>query len=491
MTLGKNIRHGVAWLFVGNAGKQVLIFLFGIVLARLLAPKDFGILLTVQVFAGLAGFVAGGGMGQALVRAKETTEKDYDIVFTLQLIIGSFIYAGFFFAAPWFAKWYDTPLYTNLLRITALSFILRPFVNLPSSILYREMRFKAQTVVNITSLLISNSAIVTMAYLGYGVWSLVWGGLIGSILNAAMLIPLAKWRPRFSVEFRRGRDIARYGFMVSANDIVCYIRDQVSIFILSRTLGPSSVGLYNKGESLSKMPHSFITGSVYNVLFRSMAVEQDNLDKSRYLFFRSMVLVALYATPFYIGLLWLSEPLIRGVYGARWVESAAPLAILALAWPFWLVETLSGAPLAARNWLGRELPVQISSVIITALAVLIGLNYGISGVAWAIVCVSAFNAFYMLWLALACLKAHWVEVPRALAPAVALNLMLAGSLALISALLPDFIRGNDYLYIAALGTVGALLYVTAFLYIPFSSLATEQQRWKLLLRLAPTKQGKT
>jgi O-antigen/teichoic acid export membrane protein len=111
MSLGNRIRHGAAWLFVGNSGKQVLGFLFGVVLARLLAPEDFGILLTIQVFTGIAGFVAGGGMGQALVRAKEASQQDYDIVFTLQLGIGCLIYAGFFIAAPWFAKWYGTPLY--------------------------------------------------------------------------------------------------------------------------------------------------------------------------------------------------------------------------------------------------------------------------------------------------------------------------------------------------------------------------------------------
>ena len=111
------------------------------------------------------------------------------------------------------------------------------------------------------------------------------------------------------------------------------------------------------------MPHSFITGSVYHVLFRAMAAEQDNLDKCRYLFFRSIALVAVYATPFYIGLLWLAEPFIRGVYGEKWVAAAGPLMILAFAWPFWLMDNLSGAVLAAQNWLDRELPVQIATLV--------------------------------------------------------------------------------------------------------------------------------
>jgi len=484
MSLGQTMRHGIAWMFVGNTGRQVLTFLFGIVLARLLAPEDFGVLLTIQVFTGLAGFVAGGGMGQALVRAKDATKQDYDIVFTLQLGIGCLIYAGFFFAAPWFAKWYDTPMYTDLLRVSALSFIFRPLVNLPASMLYRNMRYKAQAIVGITSLLISSTTSILMAWLGYGVWSLIWGGLAGSIYSAAVLVTLARWRPGFSLEFRRGGDIARYGILVSANSIVGYLRNQASIFILSRTLGPASVGLYNKGESLAKMPHSFIAGSVYHVLFRSMAAEQDNLDKCRYLFFRSIALVAVYATPFYIWLLWLAEPLIRGVYGEKWVAAAGPLMILAFAWPFWLMDNLSGAVLAAQNWLDRELPVQIATLFITILSVIIALPYGIEGVAWAIVGVSVYSAFHLYWLATRCLRAKLSGFFKAVAPAAALNALLALALFATDTTMPASIMEHDFAYVALMSAVGGTIYILCFLYLPFRSLEAERERWKIRLKLA-------
>lgn len=483
MSLGQSIRHGASWLFIGNIGRQVLTFLFGIVLARLLAPSDFGMLVTISIFTGIAGFISGGGMGQALVRAKEATKHDYDIVFTLQIIIGSLIYSGFFFAAPWLAKWYNTPLYTDLLRVSALSFIFRPFVNLPGSILYRNMRFKAQTGVGLASLMISSAVSIGMAYTGYGVWSLIFGGIVGTVASLGMLIPLSKWRPGFSLEFRRGRDIARYGLMVSATDILVYLRTQASVFILSRTLGPANVGLYNKGESLAKMPHSFITGSVYQVLFRAMAAEHNNPDKCRYLFFRSISLVAVYTTPFYVGLFWLAEPFINIFYGPKWIAAAAPLIILGFAWPFWLMDSLSGAVLAAMNWLGRELPVQFSTLIITCLAVIIGLPYGIEGVAYGIVCASIYTGLYMLWLAINCLKAKWLDYARALIPPAFLNTILAGTLFLVDHALPSSLRASDLIYVALMGITGSLVYALCFLYLPIASLQSERQRWKIKLHL--------
>jgi len=241
--------------------------------------------------------------------------------------------------------------------------------------------------------------------------------------------------------------------------------------------------LYNKGESLAQMPHSFITGSVYQVLFRAMATEQDNLDKCRYLFFRSISLVAVYATPFYVGLFWLAEPLINGVYGPKWTAAAAPLLILTFAWPFWLMENLSGAVLAAMNWLGRELPVQISTLIITCLAILIGLPNGIEGVAYGIVGATLYTALHMLWLALNCLKASWLDYVRALLPAAFLNAILAGTLFLVDYAVPASLRASDFIYIAFMSIAGGLVYALCFLYLPIASLQSERQRWKVKLRL--------
>jgi teichuronic acid exporter len=382
MSLGQNHAPRHCLDVCRQYGGQVLAFLFGIVLARLLAPEDFGVLLTIQVFTGLAGFVAGGGMGQALVRAKEA-QQDYDIVFTLQLGIGCLIYAGFFLAAPWFAKWYDNPLYTDLLRVSALSFIFRPLVNLPASILFRQMRYKAQTIVGLTSLLVSSFTSIFLAWLGYGVWSLIWGGIAGSVYNAAALIPLARWRPGFSLEFRRGRDIARYGMLVSANDIVGYLRNQTSIFILSRTSGPASVGLYNKGESLAKCRTNSSPDRSTRFCFVPWPPSRTTSTNAATSFSQhragGRVCHPLLYRPAVAG----RTPDPRRVW-RKVGRGRRALMILAFAWPFWLMNNLSGAVLAAQNWLGPSLksrPPPWSSRPWVFLA----LPYGIDGVAWAIV----------------------------------------------------------------------------------------------------------
>jgi O-antigen/teichoic acid export membrane protein len=478
MPHNSSLRRSVTWLLFGNTSVQILTFLFGIVLARLLAPADFGMLVTVQVFTGLAGFVSGGGMGQALVRAKDATEDDYKIVFTLQLMIGIALYGLFFALAPLFARWYDQPLYEPLLRVSALTFIIRPLVNLPNSILHRNMQFKAQTGARILTLLVSSATSIGLAASGWGVWSLVAGGIAGSVTNALALSALSGWRPGLSLHLRRGGELARYGFLVSVNDVVVYIRNQVSNLIIGRVMTMEAVGLFNKSDSLNRMPHGFITTSVYQVLFRALAKEQENDARSGQMFLQAIRLVALYCLPCYVALHWLALPLIATMYGERWVSAAEPLALLALTGPFMIVNTLSGAVLAARSWLDKELKVQIVQALLTAIAVLVGARYGLSGVAWGLIAVSGFGALQMYWLASRCLGVTWLQLALALKPAALLNALLAVTIEATMRLLDLAHIDSTPLRLIIISGVGALFYGSLFLLAPLEGLETERDKWR-------------
>lgn len=484
MSLGHSIRHGAKWVFIGNSGSQVVSFALGLILARLLVPAEFGMVATIQIFTSLAGFVAGGGMGQAIVRAREATKRDYDLLFTLQFLIGLAIVSFFFAIAPWFGRWYANPVYADLLRVAALSFLIRPFFNVPSNMLHREMRFKAKTAVQLTNLMVYNSIALSLAYLGHGPWSLILAGLFSSVAGALQFAWYARWRPGICFDFGRAGELMRYGFLASTNNIVFYIRSQLPTFILSRSLGPAGVGLYNKAESLAARPHGFITGSVYEVLFRALAKEQDNLDTCRYLFFRSLTLVAVYALPFYVGFLWLAEPLVVTLFGHRWADSAAPLVILSLAAPLMMIENLSGAVLAARSWLGRELVAQVVMIGVATIGILAGLPYGMTGVATGMVIALLYITVHMFWLAKRSLDARWVDLTRAFVPAALLNVILLGTLWGVDHFIPPSIQSVDALYVFVMAAAGGAVYTLCFLYLPIPALASETTRWKIRLKLA-------
>lgn len=466
------------WLFIGSTGNQVLGFLLGIILARILAPEDFGMILTIQIFTGLVGMVSGGGMGQALVRAQHVERADYDVVFTLQILIGAAIYAVFYAIAPWFAAWYEQPLYAALLRVSALSFILRPFVNIPSNVLHRDMRYKAKAMIQLLNLVISNGIAITMGILGYGVWSLTVSGLICSALTSVVLMRLSGWRPALNRDFGRARELARYGFLSSANDIVVYLQQQVSIFLLSRGLGPGAVGLYNKADSIAFLPQRFVTGSVYDVLFRALAKEQDNLSLSRYLFFRSITLVSLYALPLYVGLHFVADALVQVLYGPRWSGAVGPISILIFAGPILIIENLSGAVLAAQDRLGKELVVQLVMFVLTVVAVSIGIRHGMEGVAYGVVAAQIYRMAHMYALAASALQTSVRELAAAVLGPLLLNVLMAAALSVAQTYQPALASESQIVYLLYMGATGAGLYLALFFLLPIPSLRSEAERWK-------------
>lgn len=485
MSLAQSIRSSSKWLVGSNVIGQVLQFAFGIALARLLVPADFGMIVTIQIFTGFVGLVASGGMGQALIRTKEASERDFQVVFSVQLAIGALVYASFFVIAPWFADWFGVPLYQDLLRISALSFLMRPFLNLHNIWLQRGMRFKETSMIALATNLISGVASVVMAVSGFGVWSLIWGGLLGSVVSYLMLFRLTPLHSRLHFDRQIMRKHSGFGIKIILNDLIGNFRQQTSNFILTKMAGVNMVGLFNKGDSLAKLPLTTISSPIYDPVFRSMSAAQDNPDRVKYLFFRMISLLVLYTLPFYIGLAWLARPFIIVVYGEHWADAAIPLQILAPLGLLYCVGHPCGALLAATNRVGREVVVQTITWIMVGLGCYFGLAWGLVGVAFSIVLSQIYSTSHMYVLANQYLRAKFIELVAAASPGLLLNGILVVVLLVVDAALPAGMRETSkatYLVVSALA--GSLAYSLAFLFIPLPALSTEALRWRKSLRLS-------
>ncbi|MCK6408755.1 MAG: oligosaccharide flippase family protein, partial [Thauera sp.] len=195
----------------------MLQFAFGIALARLLVPEDFGFIVTIQIFTGFVGLISGGGMGQALVQSKEAAERDFDVVFTAQLLIGAVIFAGFYVSAPWLAEVFGNPLYIDLIRVSAVSFLLRPFVNTRASALHRDMRFKERSLIGLVVGILTGVASIGLAMVGAGPWSLILSGILGSLITLVMLDHVSDRRPRLCLDYSVAQRFGAYGVKVSLN----------------------------------------------------------------------------------------------------------------------------------------------------------------------------------------------------------------------------------------------------------------------------------
>lgn len=483
MTLGDTIRHGVSWLLAGRIGNQLLHLVFAIVLARLLMPEDFGLLVTVQIFTGVAMLVSGGGMGQALVQAKVLGPHDSHVVFTAQLLIGCAIYLLFFLLAPWFARWFNQSIYTDLLRVSALIFIIRPISNVPSSLLKRALRFKAKAIIGSIQMALTGIASIALALAGYGVWALVLGGMFGSVVNMALTMYVARWRPGILLNRAALKPLAGYGIQVSVNDIIRHIYNHTTNFIISRFMGPAAVGIFNKSTSLREAPESIIGMSAQTVIFRALSKSQDNLDQSRYIFLRTLTLVSLYTLPFYVGFAWIAEPFIVTLYGAHWRDAAEPLTILSASGIFLIFYRQALAVSAARRCLMQEMAILGVSWVVLVISVGIGYQWGLAGISWGVVFATIVMSVLMTRLAVRELQLRVRDLWRAVRPVLLLNTLLAVGLWFAHTSVLARYEQQHALYLFSMAAVGGALYTLCFLYLPIAALASEAQRWKSRLHL--------
>lgn len=483
LTLGASIRKNSFWVLSGRVSGRVLEFLFGIVLARILVPEDFGLLVTIQIFTGFLGYISGGGMGEALVQAKSIDKRDYQMVFTVQSAIGVTIFVALFLFAPVMAEWFDDNRYSDLLRVTALTFLFRPFSNVPHAMLRRQMRFRSVAIVQVSAILVSGVSSIALAMLDYGTWALVFGGLLGTASNIVLSLFVTKWVPRFGFDTGSAKTLGAYGVRMSINDLVGYGRTRTTLFMISHQLGPTSVGLYNRADSLAEAPLFFIAGSAYQTVFRALSTTQDNLDQSTYIFLRTIVLVSLYSVPFFVCMFWLAESFILNVYGPNWTDAAVPLQILAAFSVPRILSNVSGAVIAAQNRLGREIQAQIESWVLLLVGILVGLDWGIVGIAVGMLP----SYFYLSWrmgrIAFSILGIRWQQLFRALLPVLWLNTLLVLVLfANHSALHMLFEIGTtDLSYLLVTSFVAVTFYTSMILFRPGEALLSESKRWWSLL----------
>ena len=463
---------------MGNLGQEAMQFAFGIVLARLLTPADFGMIITIQVFTGFVGMVASGGMGQSLIRAKEASGDDFNAVFTLQILLGIAICSAFFVSAPLLVAYLHNPLYADLLRVSALSFLLRPFTLIQVSWLTRNMDFKKRALIDVAAGAAAGVLSVAMALAGMGVWSLVISGLVGGLITNVSYYCVTSLRLRLNFDTNTVRRHAGYGFKITANDFLGYIKYQSINLILAKMAGPAFLGIFNKAESLSRMPNRLLTAPTCQTVFRAMSMVQDDLDRTKYMFFRTITLLLVYITPMSVALWWVAEPFIGVVYGDKWLPAAEPLRILLLAGVLRAIGTPCGVVLAAQNRLMQEIVGQVLEVIFIVTVCLIGLKWGLTGVAWALLINTVFATVYGYVLVYRAIRTRATQLVSAVAPALLLNAILVAVLASAHYLLTTLMPAAPFVYLVTMLVTGFVVYVSAFLFLPISALRSETERWR-------------
>jgi len=209
-----------------------------------------------------------------------------------------------------------------------------------------------------------------------------------------------------------------------------------------------------------------------------MSKVQDDLDQTKYMFYRVITLLMVYTTPLYVGMWWVAEPFVSVVYGEKWMPVAQPLTILVMSGVFLNVLHPCAVLLDAQNRLNQEMVALIVRLIVTLATCLMGLQWGLIGVAWAILATHVFSASYYYVLVGRAIPTRTSELLRAIAPGMILNVLLFLVLAAAHFGFADVRASLPFVYLVVMGLVGAIAYIAAFLFLPLPAISDEAERWR-------------
>lgn len=322
---------GMSWAAIEKFTSQAIAFILGIIMARLLAPADYGVIGMTGIFIGIAGTLVDSGLGTALIQKKEKKKDDYSTLFVFNFGISTLLYLILFIAAPWIAEFYKTPVLKDVTRVITFQLVLNALFNAHYTKLRIDLQFKAMSIMSLVSQILTGCVGVFFAFIGWGVWALVWQTIFSCIIRGLMAVAYLKWwMPGTGFSKDSFRYLFGFGSKILASSLINTIYGNVYTLIIGKKFTPDEVGHYTRGGQLATFPANVTTDILVSVNYPILARLQDDNAKLVNAY-RKMLTVPLFALyPILVGMAVLGEPFIGLLLGEKWLPCVPFLQIIAI-----------------------------------------------------------------------------------------------------------------------------------------------------------------
>ena len=322
---------GMSWTATEKVISRIVVFILGIILARKLLPSDYGIFGMLDIFIAIAATLTDSGLGSALIQKKDKTDVDYSTFFIFNFGVSAFLYLVLFLAAPWIASFYHTPILKDVTRVVALQLILNALFNTQLTKLRVDLQFKELSLISIISQILTGIFAIVLAYMGFGVWALVFQVLLGSILRGLLVMKAAHWWTpgmRFSNNSFKG--LFSFGSKLLASSLINTIYGNLYTLIIGKAYSANEVGHFNRGSSLAVFPSNAMTDVVVSVNYPILSRFQDDNEKLVSAYRKMLTLPLFFLYPVVIGLGVLAEPIVGLLLKEQWLPCVPFLQIMCL-----------------------------------------------------------------------------------------------------------------------------------------------------------------
>ena len=311
----------VSWSFIDNISLFFINLVISAVLARLIAPSEFGLLAMVSVFTGFLGILKDFGINASLIYKQNLSRNEIDSVFWFNILLSVFLGAIIIFSAPLIGKFYNNPRLINITIAMGFLFIINTLSGTPNALIQKKLLFKEFFFRNISNKILYGLTGIILALKGFGVWALIIGNLVSSIYLILISFKLAGWVPRFYFNKKLLIPHIKYSLPLLGLKVLNYWSGNTDTLLVGKNFGETILGYYNKAYSLMLLPVSKISTSISRVIFPAFSRLQQNKDIlwKKYI---TLINTTAYITFPLMGLMFLlADVIILTVYGRNWLPA--------------------------------------------------------------------------------------------------------------------------------------------------------------------------
>jgi O-antigen/teichoic acid export membrane protein len=371
------------WSTLDAVGRQGVQLVVTMILARLLAPADFGLVALMAFFTNVSLILVQAGLTTALIRHGETGPAEESSVFWLNIAGSALLSALLIAAAPPLARFYGQPLLAPLIWVAAAQVMLCSLVAVQTALLSRELRFASLAKLGIFSTALGGAAGVAAALAGAGVWALALQTTAIAALNCLGIWFVSAWRPRLHFNFREIRHLFGFGAWVAMSSVADVVYTQGVALVIGKLYGVRELGFYNRASSTQLLPMGVLAAIIARIalpLFSAKATDTDGLRRGLKL---SIEIGLFVGVPVMAGIALLPDLVIRVLFGDRWMPAAPVLCVLAGAGAFYPLHLLNVQAALALGEAAAVFRIQMVKSILGIAFVAGGSLFGIMGLALA------------------------------------------------------------------------------------------------------------
>jgi O-antigen/teichoic acid export membrane protein len=424
MNLRQKTFKGLFWSFLSQGGRQVIQIIITTILARLLSPNNFGTLAMVTVFTNFAMIFNEMGVGGALIQKQDTHDRHYYSIFWLNIMAGIGLTLIFIAASPYIAWFYKKPELKPILCVIAFNFLFSSFTTIQQAILTKEMDFRRLAIRDVIALVLSGIIGITLAYRGFGVWSLVYQLISYTIINASLLWILSPWRPKLEFAMTDIKDLFRFSANLTGFNILNYFSRNIDQLLIGKFLGSEVLGYYSLAYKIMLYPLQNISWVILKVMFPAFSKIQDNLKEVSTIYLKMIKAISLVTFPLMAWLFCVAPELVDVFLGEKWKPIVILIKIFCFCGIAQSIGTTVGTIYLSKGKVDLQLKLQLLGTFIVTITILIGLRYGITGVCLAYTIQAILWVLFNMGVVLKLISAHWSDLRSALLSATRLFVVL-------------------------------------------------------------------